>query len=388
MLGFRRSLALSLTAIQSIPERIGASLVTVIGVLTVMAVLVTMLALGQGLERLAQTGSRPDRVSVISAGSQSSLSSSVSRSALDKVMGKPGVRHDAQGRPLVTGVVLMIIDGVTKRNQHGSIGFFSAGPQWQEIWPNVQVIEGRDFEPGLHELLVSQSIRDRFKGMDLGDTVKARGVAWKIVGVYKDTGGFFDNSMVGDAATVLAAFPQSTYAGLTAILESPADFKRFKDSVTSDPALSLDVQTEDEANESVIKGLRGVLDFISYFIASLMAIGAACGALSSLYASVDSRTQEIATIRAIGFGSGPVVMSVLAEGMVLAIPSALLGAGIAWLLFNGHVVVANGLSFHMTVTAHLVVVSLCWAIAIVAVGGLLPAIRAARLPVATGLRAT
>src|SRR5580698_8853013 len=119
MLGFRRSLALSLTAIQSIPERIGASLVTVIGVLTVMAVLVTMLALGQGLERLAQTGARPDRVSVISAGSQSSLSSSVSRSALDKVMGKPGVRHDAQGRPLVTGVVLMIIDGVTKRNQHG-----------------------------------------------------------------------------------------------------------------------------------------------------------------------------------------------------------------------------------------------------------------------------
>jgi putative ABC transport system permease protein len=246
MLGFRRSLALSLTAIQSIPERIGASLVTVIGVLTVMAVLVTMLALGQGLERLAQTGARPDRVSVISAGSQSSLSSSVSRSALDKVMGKPGVRHDAQGRPLVTGVVLMIIDGVTKRNQHGSIGFFSAGPQWQEIWPNVQVIEGRDFEPGLHELLVSQSIRDRFKGMDVGDTVKARGVAWKIVGVYKDTGGFFDNSMVGDAATVLAAFPQSTYAGLTAILESPADFRRFKDSVTSDPSLSLDVQTEDD----------------------------------------------------------------------------------------------------------------------------------------------
>ena len=387
MLGLRQSLALTLTALQSIPQRLGASLVTVIGVITVMGVLVTMLALGEGLERLAHTGSRPDRVAVITAGAQSSLSSSVSRATLDKVMGKPGVRHDAQGRPLVAGVVLMVIDGVTRQNQHGSIGFFAAGPQWRQMWPDVQVVEGRYFEPGLHELLVSQRIRDRFKGVDLGDTVKARGTAWKIVGVYKNTGGFFDNALVADADTVVAAFPQTTYAEVAVMLESPADFKAFKDAVTSDPTLSADVQTEDEGNEAVIKGLRGVLDFISYFIASLMAIGATCGALASLYAAVDSRTREIATLRAIGFRSGPVVMSVLAEGMVLAIPSALLGAGIAWFLFNGHVASVNGLSFHMTVTAHSVLVSLYWAIAITLIGGLLPAIRAARLPVATGLRA-
>ena len=387
MRGFRQSLALTLTALQSIPERLGASLVTVIGVVTVMGVLVTMLALGEGLERLAHTGSRPDRVAVISAGAESSLASSVSRATLDKVMGKPGVRHDAQGKPLVAGVVLMVIDGVTRKNQHSSIGFFAAGPQWRQMWPDVQVVEGRYFVPGLHELLVSQRIRDRFKGMDLGDTVKARGTAWKIVGVYKNTGGFFDNALVADADTVIASFPQTTYADISVMLESPAYFKVFKDAVTSDPTLSADVQTEDEGNEAVIKGLRGVLNFISYFIASLMAIGATCGALASLYAAVDSRTREIATLRAIGFRSGPVVMSVLAEGMVLAVPSALLGAGIAWFLFNGHVASVNGLSFHMTVTAHSVLVSLYWAIAITLIGGLLPAIRAARLPVATGLRA-
>jgi putative ABC transport system permease protein len=353
----------------------------------VMGVLVTMLALGEGLERLAHTGSRPDRVSVISAGAVSALASSVSRTTLDKVMGKPGVRHDAQGKPLVTSVVLMVIDGVTQKNQHSSIGFFAAGPQWRQMWPDVQIVEGRYFEPGLHELLVSQRIRERFKGMDLGDTVKARGTAWKIVGVYKNTGGFFDNALVADADTVVAAFPQTTYAEVSVMLESPADFKAFKDAVTSDPTLSADVQTEDEGNEAVIKGLRGVLDFISYFIASLMAIGATCGALASLYAAVDSRTREIATLRAMGFRSGPVVMSVLAEGMVLAIPSALLGAGIAWFLFNGHVASVNGLSFHMTVSARSVLISLYWAIAITLIGGLLPAIRAARLPVATGLRA-
>jgi putative ABC transport system permease protein len=388
MRGFQQALALTTTALRSIPQRLGASLVTVIGVTTVMAVLVTMLALGEGLERLAQTGSRPDRGTVIAAGSQSSLTSTVSRSTLDKVVDKPGVRHDAQGKPLVTGVVLMIIDGVTKTNQRGGIGFFAAGPQWRQIWPKVQVVEGRYFQPGLYELLVSQRIRDRFKGMSLGDTVKARGTAWKIVGVYKDTGSFFDNSLVADADTVIAAFPHTTYSMLSVILNSPADFQTFKNAVTSDPTLSADVQTDDEANEAVIKGLRGVLDFISYFIASLMGLGAACGALSSLYTAVDSRTREIATLRAIGFGSASVVTSVLAEGMILAIPAALVGAGIAWFLFNGNVVVASGLTFHMTVTPHLVVVSLCWAIMIAAIGGLLPAIKAAALPVATALRAS
>ena len=387
MHGFRQSLSLTITAVRSIPERVGASLVTVIGVITVMGVLVTMLALGEGLERLAQTGSRPDRVSVIAAGAQSSLASSVTRSTLDKVIDKPGIRHDAQGKPLVTPVVLMIIDGVTRKNRHGSIGFFAAGPQWRQIWPDVRVVEGRYFEPGLHELLVSQRIRNGFKGMNLGDTVNARGTAWKIVGVYKDTGGFFDNSLVADADTVVAAFPQTTYASLSVILQSPADFKTFKDAVRGDPTLSADVQTDEETSESVIKGLRALLDFISYFIGGLMGIGAACGALSSLYAAVDSRTREIATLRAIGFGSSPVVTSVLVEGLLLALPAAALGAGIAWFLFNGHIVVANGLTFHMTVTPHLVVVSLCWAIAIAMIGGLLPAMRAAQLPVATALRA-
>jgi putative ABC transport system permease protein len=388
MHAFRQTLILTITALRSIPDRLGASLVTVIAVITVMGVLVTMLALGEGLEQLAHTGARPDRASVIASGAQNSLSSSVTRATLDKVVDKPQVRRDEQGKPLASPVVLMIIDGITKRNQHGSIGFFSGGPQWHKIWNNVHVVEGRDFQPGLHELLVSQRIRSRFKGMNLGDTVKARGTSWKIVGVYGDTGGFFDNSLVGDADTVVAAMPQTTYASISVILNSPADFQAFKTAVTSDPTLSATVQTEDEANESVIRSLRGVLDFISYFIASLMGIGAACGALSSLYAAVDARTREIATLRAIGFGSGPVVTSILAEGMALAVPAALLGAGIAWVLFNDNVVVAGGLSFHMTVTGHLVLISLCWAIAIAAIGGLLPAIRAAELPVATGLRET
>ncbi len=156
--------------------------------------------------------------------------------------------------------------------------------------------------------------------------------------------------------------------------------------MTSDPTLKAKVLTGSEANEAVIKSLRGILDFISYFIGSLMGIGAMCGALSSLYAAVAERRVEIATLRAIGFGNGPIMGSVLAEGLILALPPALIGAAVAWALFNGNVVDAGGLTFQMIVTPHQLVISVCWALGIALIGGFLPALRAARMPVATALR--
>ncbi len=388
MHGIRQTLALTAAALRSIPERLGASLVTVIGITTVMGVLVTMLALGQGVEYMVKSGVRNDRAAVIASGAQSMLASSLPHEALGKVLDKPGIKRDAQGKPLASGVLFVFIDGVSKKNQRAGISVFAIGPQWRQIWTEVSLAEGRYFEPGLHELMVSERVRSRFKAMELGDTVNARGSAWKIVGVFKSTSSTFDNSLIADADTILAAFPQSSFAGIDVVLESPGAFGAFKKAVADDPTLSAQAQTEADANEAIIKGIRNLLDFVSYFIASLMGIGAVCGALSSLFAAVDTRTREIATLRAIGFGSGPVVISVLAEGMILAIPAALLGAGIAWYLFNGHVVVAVGVTFPMAVTAHLVVVSLCWSLGIALIGGFLPALRAADLPVATALRAS
>jgi putative ABC transport system permease protein len=388
MHAFRQVLTLIAAGLRSIPARLGASLVTVIGITTVVAVLVTMLSLGRGVDQLARNTERPDRAGVIAAGSRSSLESALNRATLDKIVDKPGIKHDAQGRPIVSPVVVMIIDGVTRQNQRGPIGLFAAGPQWQQIWTNVHVVEGRYFQPGLHELIVSQRIRSRFKNVDVGTTIKANGIPWKIVGVYKDTDSFFDNSLVGDVETVLSAFPQSSYGSISVILDSPASFDTFKKAVAGDPTLSVTVQTDREADDAVIRGQRTLLDFVSYFIGTLMGIGAACGALSSLYAAVDTRTREIATLRAIGFSPGAVVISVLVEGLILAIPSALLGAAIAWLLFNGDAVVTGGLNIHMAVTPHEVLVALFWALAIALVGGFLPALRAADMPVAAALRAS
>jgi putative ABC transport system permease protein len=388
MQAIKQALALTGAAIRSIPERLGASMVTVISITVVMGVLVAMLALGEGVEYLSQSGVRADRVAILSSGAQSALVSSLPRGTLASIEDKPGIKHDADGKPLATGVVLMVIDAVSTRNQRSQVGLWAGSPNWNKVYPEVRVVQGRYFRPGLHELIVSERVRDRLKHMDVGDTVRVRGSAWSIVGIYHSTSSFFDNGVLGDADTVLAAFPQSTYSGIDAVLDSPAAFQTLKKAVAADPTVTVDVKTETEVNEDLIKGIRGLLDFVSYFIGGLMALGATCGALSSLYAAVDGRTREIATLRAIGFTSGPVVVSVLAEGMILAIPAALLGAGIAWYLFNGHLVIAGGVTFPMTVNAHLVWVGLCWAVSIALIGGILPSIRAARLPVATAMRAT
>ena len=382
------ALALSAAAIRGIPERLGTSLVTVISITTVMGVLVTMLALGEGVEFLSQNGVRKDRAAVVSNGSQSALVSSLPRTTLASIENKPGIKRDADGKPLATGVVLMIIDAVTTRNQRSAIGLWAASSQWPKIYPEIRIVQGRLFEPGLHELIVSERVRDRLKHVDVGDTVPVRGDPWKIVGVYHSTSSFFDNSVIADVNTVLAAFPQSMYSTVNVILDSTAGFDTLKKAMAADPTLSADLKTETEANEAITKGLRNVLDFVSYFIGSLMGLRAVCGALSSLYAAVEMRTREIATLRAIGFTSGPVVVSVLAEGMMLAVPAALLGAGVAWYLFNGHVVIANGLTFPMTVTPHLVWVSLFWALSIALIGGILPSVRAARMSVVNAMRAT
>ena len=172
------------------------------------------------------------------------------------------------------------------------------------------------------------------------------------------------------------------------VLNSAADIPRFNDWVTSNPAISVETKTLAQNYEQGFGNLNKVLDFVAYFVGSVMAVGAIFGALNSLYASVDARRREIATLRAIGFNSGPIILSVLLEGMLLSLPGAFLGALVAWVLFNGNVVDVAGLIFKLTVTPRLLLISILWALTIGSIGGSLPAFRAARSPVATALRAT
>ena len=383
----RETWLLTVASIRSIPGRLGTSLVTVISITTVMGVLVAMLALSEGLEKFIKTDIDANTVVVLSRGAQSALDSSFPKTILGSISNKPGIKRDANGKPEVTATVFMFINAVNRQNQRGTVSLFSVTPEWVTINSEVHIVEGRFFRAGLHELIVSDLIREQFRHFAVGDEVRIRGTPWKIVGAYHSTATALEDSVIGDADTVLTTFPQATFNVVDVVLESPAAFATFKSAVVSDPTLTAEVKTEEESSEDIIKSRRKLLDFISFFLGGLMGLGAACGALASLYASVDARKVEIATVRAIGFGGLPVVTSVIAEGLLLAIPAALLGAGIDWYLFNKHVVVAAGITFPMAVTPHLVVIALFWALSIALLGGILPSIRAARLPVATAMRA-
>jgi putative ABC transport system permease protein len=379
---------LTIAAIRSIPDRLGTSAVTVISITTVMGVLVALLALGQGLEELVKGDVRYDQVVVLSRGAQSALQSSLPKTIIGSILDKPGIKRDDEGKPLVMGAVFMFINEVNHQNQRGTVSLYSVTPEWRKFNPELHVIQGRFFQPGLHELIVSDLMRQRFRHIDVGDEVRVRGSPWKIVGAYQSSSKAFEDSVIGDADTVLSAFPQSSYNVVNVTLQSPSAYTTFKNAVTGDPTLMADVKTQAESSEAILRPQRQLLDFVSYFLGGLMALGAVCGALACLYAAVDARTVEIATLRAIGFGTLPVIVSVLAEGMILAIPAALLGAAIDWYLFNGHIVVAGGITFGMAVTAHLVVISILWSLSIALLGGILPSVRAARLPVAAALRAS
>ncbi len=313
---------LTVTAVCSIPERLGTSAVIVISITAVTSVLVAMLALGQGLEELARADVRADQAVVLSAGAQSAVQSSLPKTILGSISDKPGIMRDPRGEPEMFGAAFMYMDAVSRENRRSAVSFYFVTPGFWEINSGVRIIEGRNVRPGLRELIVSDVIRRRFRHMNVGDQVRIRGTSWKIVGAYHSES--LQDWVIGDADTMLAAFPRSTFNTVNVIVESPAAFAMFKQAVTNDPTLTVRVMTQAESNEAVLRPQRKLFDFISYFLGGLMGLGAACGALASLYASVDARTFEIGTLRAIGFNAVPVVVSVLVEGMLLAIVAALL----------------------------------------------------------------
>jgi putative ABC transport system permease protein len=224
-------------------------------------------------------------------------------------------------------------------------------------------------------------------GFAIGDKRPIGGADWTVVGHY-DEGDVQQCAMLADAAILMSTYHSNTYTQATATLKSLADYTVLQRALEQNPTLHLEVRHEAEAREEGIKQLNGLLNFAAYFVGSIMAIGATLGAVNSLYSIVDARRREIATLRAIGFGSAPVAASILCESILLALPGALLGVLLAWALFHRMAVSPFGFSFLLDVTPGLAVIGVLWALAMGLIGGLLPALRAARVPVTTALRAT
>jgi putative ABC transport system permease protein len=384
----KQTVALTATGLRGIRERRGSSLVTVIGVTTVVGVLVSLLAIREGATIFSGSNVRPDLADVISRGATSTPQSVITRDTFAVIEDAPGIKHAPDGRPYVVATTFVSVDVPKKNGKMGNVYLVGFTPGAALVQSNVKITEGRLYRPAVHEVVVSEPIRKMYKGMNIGDHLELNHTEWTIVGVFAGNDSIGDSSLRADADTVMSAFGRNTFQSVQVQLESPAAFNELKDALTSNPAISVEVRTTAQSMNANFGQLNSLLDFVAYFVGTVMASGAIFGALNSLYASVDARRREIATLRAIGFNSGPIILSVLIEGMVLALPGAFLGALVAWVLFNGNVVDVAGLIFKLTVTPKLLGISIFWALAIGLIGASLPAMRAARLPVATALRAT
>jgi putative ABC transport system permease protein len=389
----RQLAALTLMNLQTLPQRRGSSSVIVIGIAGVVAVLVSVLAMSLGFHHtLADTG-RADRVVILRGGSDVELNSNLTRAEIDTISNAPGLARDASGAAKLSNE-LVTVANVPKidTGSDANVTLRGVGVKSPEVRPELQMIEGRMFRPAVRELVVGQGAARQFRGLTTGSVLRLRNADWTITGIFTSGGDIHESELLADVDTVGSAVERNGYSSAVGLLDSPASFAAFHDSLTQDPSLKVDVQREPDYYAAQSKDLAKTINIVGNTVAVIMAIGAMFGALNSMYSAVAARALEIATLRAIGFGALPVLLSVMAESLALALLGGILGATLAWLVFNGHSVATLGgafaqVVFQLRVTPALLATGIAWACTIGLLGGFFPALRAARLPVATALRA-
>ena len=390
---FRQIGAVTAMNFRSLPQRIGTSLVVVIGIAGVVAVLVSVLAMSTGLIRTMENTGRDDRAIVTRNGSIAETSSALDRNSARLIVDADGIKRDAQGEPILSAETMRIFSLRRKADDaEVNVILRGVGPKLLELRPELKIVAGRMFEPAVTEVIVGKSAHAQYKGLNVGDIVTSRGANWTVVGVFDTGGDAHESSLMTDAETLISIDQRGAFQSVTALLESPASFQAFKDSLVGNPGLSVDVVREREYYQQQSKTMSTVIKVIAYVVGGIMAVGAVFAALNTMYSAVSARLREIATLRALGFGSTAMVMSVLTEALALALIGGVIGSLIAWLFFNGNTVSTSGggmgqMVFELSVSPQLMVLGIVWACLIGVLGGLFPAMRAARLPVAMALRA-
>jgi putative ABC transport system permease protein len=378
--------------LQSIPQRWAASLVVAVGIAGVVAVLVAMLSMAAGLERTLSSTGRLDRAIVLRAGANAELSSFLARDAVTLIKQDPAVARGADGQPLASAELIVITEVPRVGQRSGAnVSLRGVQPEGFRMRPEVRIVEGRRFRPGLRELIVGRGAQRQFDGLGVGRVLSFRGSDWTIVGVFDTAGDSHESELWADAEAVQSAFSRTGFSSVLLQLRQVDAFDPLKSRLTSDPQLTVDVERERDYFSAQSESLTFLISLLTNIIAAIMAFGALFGALNTMYSAVSARTAEIGTLRALGFGAAPVVASVMAEAVILAAAGGLFGALLAYALFNGYSVSTLGsgftqVAFNFAVTPALVLQGLLWALGIGFLGGLLPALRAARMPVTAALR--
>lgn len=377
----------------SIPQRVGAVLAAVMGICGVVAVLVGVLSIAEGFASVMRATGSPDAVIVMRSGADSEMVSGLSREQTRIIADGPGLARSAAG--VAASAELSVIINLPKRSTgtDANVPFRGVDPAAFRVRDGFKMVQGRPFEPGKNEVIVGAGAASEFAGLELGGTVEVGRYRWPVVGIFTCNGSAFESEIWTDASVLQAAYERGdSYQAVYGRLNSAGDFAAFKDALTTDPRLNVKVlrQSEFFAEQSTM--ITRLITSLGVLIAGLMAVGAVFGALNTMYSSVSARTREIATLRALGFGASAVVTSILLEALLMALVGGAVGATLAYFIFNGFQTATmnwqsfSQVTFAFRVTPELLVRGIGWAAGIGLIGGLLPAVRAARMPVAAALR--
>jgi len=394
---FGQIAAISLTNLKTLSSRLGASSVVVVGVAGVVFVLTALLAMANGLKETLRSTGEADRVLILGKGSRSEINGSITREQAAILAGKPGIvaTRDAQNQRIAfaSGEIYATANLVRRDGKRAGLPVRGVGDAAFRVRPELTIVEGRRFEPGRFEVIVGVGAARVFAGLAVGDRVSIKGATFDVVGHFAAAGHATESEAWMDVDVMANVFRRGQFLqSMLARLESPDALATLTTAIDADRRLSNSLFRESDFYAAQSESSTRLMTVVGIAAAAIMAIGATFAALNSLYAAVAARTREIAILRALGFSSSAVIVSVLAESLTLAALGGLLGAGLGWLAFDGASMASVGatysqVAFRFAVTPQLLGAGLALALAIGFVGGLLPAIRAARQSIVVGLRA-
>ncbi len=381
--------------LRSLPERKGPSIVAIVGIAGVVAVLTGILSIREGFRAVLDLSGRDDVAIVLRGGATAEMSSGLTLEDTRLIADAPGVVLEG-GEPVASAELYVIVDvPLVTTGTPANVPLRGVGPYAADLRQDFQIESGRMFTPGTSEAIVGSGASRRFAGLQVGDTLRSGNVAWDIVGTFTDDGSVAESEIWTDAVVLQGAYNRgATFQSARVMLTSAGAVGEFVDALTTDPRLNVRVYTERDYYVEQSSTLVLLVDILGQTIAVFMGLAAVFGALNTMYSAVSGRTREIATLLALGFGALPVVASVLVEALLLGALGGVLGSLIAYVGFNGmqastiNFASFSQVTFAFLVTPGLVLQGVLYALVLGFIGGLLPGVRAARLPIVVGLRAT
>ena len=389
----KQTIAVTLLNLRTIPQRLGSSGVAIVGIAGVVIVLVSVLSIAQGFSAAMEQSGSDNRALVMRSGADSEMTSGLAAPEVDLIKQAPGLRREGQ-TGLASAELYVIID-IPKigTNTPANVPMRGVEPQAAQVREEFSIIEGRMFQFGTNEVVVGRGAKVNFQGLTVGNTIHSGQNNFQVVGVFETDGSIAETEIWVDSRVLQGAYRRgNTFQTVLARLDSSQSFDTFKDSLTTNPQVNVQVRRETEYYAQQSRALNTLIRGVGFGIAALMGIGAVFGAILTMYTAVSTRAREIATLRALGFNTTSVIVSVLSESLALAAIGGAIGGVLAYVAFNGYQTSTMNFStfsqvaFAFQVTPRLLGMGLTYALIMGLIGGLFPAVRAARLPIPSALR--